>query len=153
MDGRQKKGPGKSPALLASPAGAGGGPAAAPGIAAPGRTAAGGVLLHADLLRGSGPALARYDPRSLHASGGGAIRTLPMGGMTFGELMRALAEPEPWPDRGICLAGQDEPPQLRSDCLEDTGPVTDPRLPEQPSAVIPRCVRALEHPPPLGSRR
>ena len=59
----------------------------------------------------------------------GSIRTLPMGGMTFGELMRALAEPEPWPDLGICSAGRDEPPQLRSDCLEDTGPVTSDLCP------------------------
>jgi len=59
------EGPGKSPAPLASPAGAGACPAAAPGITAAGRTAAGRIFLHGGPPAGPEPRPPNIRPRLL----------------------------------------------------------------------------------------
>ena len=67
-----------------------------------------------------------------------------MEGVDFGWLMNALAEPEPWPSHGSDASG-DQYPERRSNLGEDARPVSDPRLLEEPSTVIPRRVEPLEH--------
>ena len=65
--------------------------------------------------------------------------------------MNAMAEPEPWSDRGIGSAGRDELPEFRSDLGEDGGPLPGAGLPEQPGAPVPRRIESAQHPPPLGN--
>lgn len=72
-----------------------------------------------------------------------------MEGLSFGELMNAMAEPDKrfLPHRG------DQLPELRGDLGKDAGPVAYPRLPEKPCTPVPGRVRPLKHPAPLGRRR